>query len=153
MSKPAPRQSSRLIWRLINLVLLVIGFFTPVVHDQISGTISYLNILTVMLMFLPGVTFQAIAIPAKLPGLFLYLIGLLSLISLIVYLILETITVIWMRKSRKGNLRSLFLITMSGIAIVAVLFLWQGHLTHGVAITVAALISSLILESVELVNR
>ncbi|MBE9011391.1 hypothetical protein IQ250_14360, partial [Pseudanabaenaceae cyanobacterium LEGE 13415] len=76
MSKSAP---SKIIWRLINLILLSIGFFTPIVQDATFGTIHYLNILTVMLMFLPGVMFQAIALPTKLPGFFLYLGGLVSL--------------------------------------------------------------------------
>lgn len=154
MSKPAPRQFSaiRTIWRLINLVVLGIGFFTPIVHDQIFGTISYLNILFVLLMFLPGVIFQAITVPAKLPGLLLFLGGLMSLISLIVYLILGSLALV-SRSVRKRNIRSLFLITMSGIGVFATLFFWQGHLTHGAAIVVAALVSSLILELVELTSR
>ncbi|MGG6266611.1 hypothetical protein ACQ4M3_24890 [Leptolyngbya sp. AN03gr2] len=150
MSKPAPRHSStvRTIWRLINLTLLAIGFFTPIVQDQTFGTIHYLNILSIMLIFLPGVIFQAIAIPTKLPGLFLYLGGLLSLISLIVYAMLESLALIGWRKKRK-TIRSLFLITMSGIGVFAVLFLWQGHLTHGAWILVTGLVSCLILEAVE----
>ncbi|BAU13147.1 hypothetical protein LEP3755_36840 [Leptolyngbya sp. NIES-3755] len=150
MSKLAPRRSSamRTIWRLINLMLLTIGFFTPIVQDQTFGAINYLNILSVMLMFLPGVIFQAIAIPTKLPGLFLYLGGLVSLISLIVYVMMQSLTLIWWRKNRK-TLRSLFLITMSGIGAFAVLFLWQGHLTHGAWILVTGLVSCLILEAIE----
>ncbi|GAP98499.1 hypothetical protein [Leptolyngbya sp. NIES-2104] len=154
MSKPAPRQSStiKILWRVINLIGLAIALFIPIVDDQTFGTINYLNILSVMLMFLPGVIFQAVSTPGKLPGLFLYVGGLISLISLIIYLLLEGIGLVWLRKKRK-NLRSLFLLTMSGIGVFAILFLWQGHLTHGAAIIVTALISSLVLEFVELVNR
>jgi len=102
----------------------------------------------VMVMFLPGVIFQAIAIPTKLPGLFLYLGGLISLLSLIVYGMLESLALIWWRKRRK-NLRSLFLITMSGIGMFATLFLWQGHLTHGAWNLVTGLVSCLIFEARE----
>lgn len=153
MSKPAPRQSSaiRLFWRVINLIGLAIALFIPIVDDQTFGTINYLSILSVMLMFLPGVIFQAIAIPGKLPGLLLYVGGLISFVSLIIYLLLKGIRLVWLRK-KGGNLRSLFLLTMSGIGVFAVLFLWQGHLTHGAAIVVAALISSFVLEFVELIN-
>ncbi|MBW4439725.1 MAG: hypothetical protein KME10_00540 [Plectolyngbya sp. WJT66-NPBG17] len=157
MSKPAPRQSSVIknIWRLINLILLTFGFLTPVVQDQHFGIINYLNILTAMFFFLLGVIFQAIAIPAKLPGLLLYVGGLISLISIVVYWVLGIITfslqsLSLLRKSKRRNIQSLLLITMSAIGVFSVLFLWQGHLTHGGWIMVAALISSGILEWVEL---
>lgn len=154
MSKPAPRQPStiRILWRVVNLIGLSIGVLIPIVQDETFGTINYLNILSVMLMFLPGVIFQAISTPGKLPGSFLYVGGFISLSSLIIYLILEGVGLVLLRKIRK-NLRSLFLLTLSGIGVFAVLYLWQGHLTHGAAIVVAALISSAILEFVELVNR
>ncbi|MER3434775.1 MAG: hypothetical protein C4288_15470 [Leptolyngbya sp. ERB_1_1] len=156
MSKPAPHRSHAIknVWRLINLVLLTIGFLIPVVYDQNFGSINYLNILTVLFWFLPGVVFQAIATPTKLPGLFLYIGGLISLISILVYLILGIITfslqsLSLLRSSRKRTLLSLLLITMSGIGVFAVLFLWQGHLAPSAWVIVTALISCLILEGIE----
>ncbi|MBE9013081.1 hypothetical protein IQ250_23045 [Pseudanabaenaceae cyanobacterium LEGE 13415] len=77
---------------------------------------------------------------------------MVSLVSLIVYVILESLRLVWARKNRK-NLRSLFLLTMSGIGLFAVLFLWQGHLTHGAWILITGLVSSLILEAIELLRR
>jgi len=157
MSKPAPHRSYgiRQIWRLVNLVLLTIGFLIPVIHDQNFGSINYLNILTMLFWFLPGVVFQALSTPTKLPGLFLYLGGLLSLISIVVYLILGIITFSLqssslLKRSRRRTLPSLLLIIMSGIGVFAVLFLWQGHLTPSTWVIVAALISCLILEGLEL---
>lgn len=157
MSKPALRQSStpQTIWRLINLILLTIGFLTPVVQDQNLGMIHYLNILTVLFLFLPGVIFQAIAVPEKLPGLFLYLGGLISLVSILIYFVLGITTfslqsLSILRKSRRRNLQALLLVTLSAIGVFAVLFLWQGHLAQGAWIMVAALASCWSLEWVEL---
>jgi hypothetical protein len=158
MSKPAPRQPSiiRILWRVINLIGLSIGVLIPIVSDQ-TFTINYLNVLLVMLTFLPVVIIQGIA-AEKLPGLFLYVGGFISLSSLMLYLIieiylmLEGVGLTSLRKSR-GNLRSLFLLTLSGIGIFAILYLWQGPFAQGAAVIVAALISSAILEFVELVNR
>ncbi len=157
MSKPAPHQLSAIknIWRLVNLILLTIGFLTPIVQDQHFGIINYWHILTAMFLFLPGVIFQAIAIPAKLPGLILYLGGLLSIISLVMCWILGIMTfslqsLSLLRKSRRRSLQSLLLITISAIGVSAVLFLWQEHLTQSGWIMIAALISSGVLESIEL---
>lgn len=143
------------MWRLVNLILLTIGFVIPVVQNQEFGTINYLHILSVMVLLLPGVVFQAIAIPGKLPGLLIYVAGLISLASILVYLLLGIMTfglqsLSLLKASRKRNLQSLLLITLSGIGVFAVLFLWQEHLTQSAAIMVAALISCWILELTEL---
>ncbi|MEP0917923.1 hypothetical protein NC981_13920 [Leptolyngbya sp. DQ-M1] len=157
MSKPRFYQSSSLrrTWRLVNLILLTIGFVIPVVQDQEFGMINYLHILFVLVLFLPGVIFQAIAIPGKLPGLLLYAGGLVSLVSLLVYLLLGIMTFglqssSVLKESRRRNLQSLLLITLSGIGVFAILFLWQEHLAHGAAIMVVGLISCWILEWLEL---
>lgn len=150
MSKTAPHRFQFKAWRLINLILLVIGFLIPVVHDRAFGIISFLNILAAMLLFLPGVMFQALTTPGKVPGLLIYLGGLISLISLIIYVIVSSLKVWSRNKSKKKSLRSLLLITMSGIGVTIALFLWQGHLTYGAGVMVAALISCFALEIVEL---
>ncbi len=155
MSKPAPRQVSIALfkaWRLINLILLTLGFVIPVVHDRAFGIVSYLDMLSALLLFLPGVLFQAITIPGKFPGLLLYLAGLLSLISIVLYIGFGGIAFgfsFW-RKPKKSKLSALLLITLSGIGAIAVLFLWQGHLTDGAWLMVAVLISCLTLELIEL---
>ncbi|MBD1842717.1 hypothetical protein H6F89_04695 [Cyanobacteria bacterium FACHB-63] len=137
------------------MILLTIGFIIPVVQDQEFGMINYLQILFVLVLFLPGVIFQAIAVPGKLPGLLLYTGGLVSLVSLLVYLLLGIMTfglqsLSLLKESRRRNLQSLLLITLSGIGVFAILFLWQEHLTHGAAIMVVALVSCWILEWLEL---
>lgn len=137
------------------MILLTIGFVLPVVQDQELGTINYLHILSVMVLFLPGVMFQAIAIPGKLPGLLIYVGGLISLVSILVYLLLGIITFALqsfslLKANARRSSQCLLLITMSGVGVFAVLFLWQEHLTYGAAIMVAALVSCWVLELLEL---
>ena len=150
MSKHALRPLSPLVkrgWRLINLVTLTIGFLIPVVHDRAFGIISYLNILFALLVFLPGVIFQAVTIPGKFPGLLLYLAGLVSLISTVLYLVLGIASCL--RKNQRRTSTSLFLLLVSEIGAIVILFFWQDHLAQGAWLTVAALTSCFILELIE----
>ena len=151
MSKPRPFSLAiKPAWRLINLVSLTIAFVIPVVHDRALGIVSYLEMLFALLLFLPGVLFQAVTIPGKFPGLLLYLAGLSSLLSIVLYVVLGIIAFGFsFRKTKQRILLALLFITLGGMGAIAVLFLWQGHLTYGAWLMVAALISCLILELIE----
>jgi hypothetical protein len=131
----------------VNLSLLTIGFLIPVVHEPSLGSISYLHILSALLLFLPGVVFQAVNVPGKLPGLLLYLGGLLSLISLVTYTILGILTSLGTAK--KPSFPALILLILSEIGAIAVLFLWQDYLAPGAWLMAVMPTSCFLLEIID----